>query len=144
MKYLVVDLTQSSVKDKAKYFARLIWKLIRPDYEDGDITKEMWGIYKHPTLSLGAMQFDEEYVVPFNLYKKDGSFKTRSVSIIEELVDLLYPTATKNKKEQIRTYVKNNPGATIEQILPSTLPSGVVVLTQEEADKAGWFPKEYD
>lgn len=141
MKYLQIDLTNNNVKDKAKQFSRLLWKLNRPHYVSEDTTLYLFRRIKHPSLELGALVFNETMIVKFNLYKDNGDFRPRSVEIIEELIDLLYPKPQTSdaKREQIRNYVKNNEGATVEQILPNTLPNGMKMLTEQEAQANGWF-----
>jgi len=140
MKYLQIDLTNNNVKEKANKLSRLLWKLTKPHYLSTDHTTHYFGRIKHPTLELGALEYDELEIIPFNLYK-DGDFRPRSVVIIEEIIDLLYPKPITSdaKRQQIRNFVKNNPGATVEQILPNTLPNGVEIKTRSQMENDGWF-----
>lgn len=137
-KYLVVDLDNDNVKENFKLFARLVYKLGRPDPDPEDVTTHWWSTFKHPTLRLGAMQYDPDFIVPFRV-KKNGTFTPKAIAAIEELVTLLYPNATATKKDQIRNFVKNNTGATVEQMLPNTLPTGAELKTHAEMITDGWF-----
>lgn len=140
MKGLIVPLDNNNLKAKANKFSRLLLKLRKPHFVETDTTTHYFDRVKHPTLNLGAMLFDEAHIVPFRLRDEQGDYRPRSLAIIEELVDLLYTNATDAKKDQIRNYVKNNSGATVEQILPNTLPSGVEIKTYTEMTTDGWFP----
>ena len=138
-KYLTGDLSNDTVKEKVKLFSRLVYKLSRPNPDPKDVTTHRWPTYKHPTLALGAMAYDPNYIIPFRLKSPDGTFNAKAIAIIEEIVALWYPNATVAKKAAIRSFVKNNEGATVEQMLPNTLEDGIEIKTQAEIEADDWF-----
>lgn len=139
-KYLVADLDNDSVKEKVKLFARLVYKLGMPNPKAKDITTHRWPRYKHPTLKLGAMAFEPNYIIKFRLKRPDGTFSVKAIAAIEEFITIWYPNVTASKKTQMRNYVKNNAGAKVEQMLPNNLENGLEFKTQLEIDK--WFETE--
>lgn len=127
MKYIVVDITNDTLKDKAKLFVRLVYRMSKTETLAEDVTTSWDKVHTHPTLSLKAWEYDETRGYPISLSKE-----------AQALVDLLYPNASAAKKQQIKTFIENNDTATIEQMLPNTLPSGIELKTEAEMISEGW------
>lgn len=139
MKAIVIPLDNNNLKEVGNTLSKLLWQLVRPDYLESDVTTHLFGRIKHPTLNLGAMLFDENYQIPFRLKDSQGVELTRVVSILQSLVDLLYPNASQTQIDNIKSFIRNNDSATVEQILPNNLPASVQLLTMAELIANGWF-----
>lgn len=138
-KYLVADLDNDNVKEKVKLFSRLVYKLGSLNPKARDTTTHRWPRHKHPTLNLGAMSFEPDYIIKFRLKRSDGTFSAKAIAAIEEFITIWYPKATATKKTQMRNFVKNNDGAKVEQMLPNNLEDGIEFKTHSEME--GWFER---
>lgn len=146
-KFLIVPLDNNNLKEKAREFSELLHKLRCPHRDARYDTKHIWGVYKHPTLALGAMEYDTVYEVPLLTADSRGVEWDHQISLIEDLIDLRYgmDNLTTTQKNTIRNFVKNNDSATVEQILDidnsrgwGALPAQIQFLNTQEMIDNGW------
>lgn len=121
MRYLITDQTHATT---LRDVMRALYRMARRDQPNDPIVSMNWDtIYKHPTEQKWALEYDETRGYPIDLTKE-----------AQTIVDLLYPNASNAKKQQIRDFINNNDTATMEQILPNNLPSGVEIVDTLTSD----------
>lgn len=143
MKYMPVEpYGEWTSAERAELINHELYNLSRPITvkQPTDVTNKLFAEITHPDTDQVALQVDEDYVIKIHPDKNISNLQNLFANLSEEELNGLsayIDSLTTTVDEEGNT---SSTWGTLRfgDIIPSTS----VVLTQEEADAAGWFPSE--